>query len=413
MPDSIMKDFAEFLKTADIPSKRVSHYIRWVCRALDVFDLAHGELISRKKAEIYLKDLAKAVEDWQLRQAGEAIKLYNFFVRKNTLKTKSNAEIEAGWYEVEQEIIKNIRLRHMSYRTEQAYVGWIKRFKKFVNKEKDLVDGVDLQEFLTHLAVEKKVASSTQNQALNALVFLFRHVIKKEITPYIEAVRAKERRRLPVVFTKEEVIAVFSHLNGVHQLIAKIVYGGGLRLNEALRLRVKDIDEKRQTLTIREGKGGKDRVTILPQKLIPELKKHLEGVKKLYERDRKAGIPGVKLPGALNRKYPNAGKEWGWFWIFPSPKLSVDPEETIIRRHHLNPTGVQRAFKHAVKAAGIMKNASIHSLRHSFATHLIEEGYDIRTVQQLLGHKNVQTTMIYTHVAKKNILGVVSPLDKD
>lgn len=256
------------------------------------------------------------------------------------------------------------------------------------------------------------MAPSTQNQALNALVFFFRHVLEYDIEAFINAVRAKEKRRLPVVLSKDEVRAVLSHMKGTYNLIGRLIYGGGLRLNEALRLRVKDIDMVRRVIIVRDGKGGKDRVTTLPGSVISAMEAHLKKVRLLYEKDISNELPGVKLPYALSKKYPDAQKAWDWYWVFPSPKLSVDPVELQVRRHHLNPTGVQRTFKHAIKKAGITKNASVHSLRHSFATHLLEDGYDIRTVQELLGHKNVQTTMIYTHIANKNILGVISPLDK-
>ncbi|OCC16385.1 Integron integrase [Dissulfuribacter thermophilus] len=304
-----------------------------------------------------------------------------------------------------------MRLKRRSYRTEQAYLAWIDRFKLFSKKPVDEISGTDVQDFLTYLVVEKRIAGSTQNQALHALVFLFRHVLDREIEPYIDAVRAKERRRLPVVLTKTEVQLVLNNLKGVYGLIGRIMYGGGLRLNEAIRLRVKDIDEERRIINVREGKGGKDRITLLPEAILEDLKSHLKTVKKLYKSDRQNSIAGVKMPDALERKYPEAGKEWAWFWIFPSQRLSVDPLSLVIRRHHINPTGVQRSFKQALKSSGITKNATVHTLRHSFATHLLEDGYDIRTVQELLGHKSVQTTMIYTHVAKKNILGVRSPLD--
>jgi integron integrase len=273
-------------------------------------------------------------------------------------------------------------------------------------------NGEDIQNFLSYLAIEKKISASTQNQALNAILFVFRHVLKKDVKGYVDAVRARQKRRLPVVLTKKEVRQIFDNMSGAHRLMAMLIYECGLRLSDCVRLRIKDIDLEQNIVTIRSGKGDKDRITILPQSLKEDLIEHLETVRLVYEEDRKNDIDGVMLPGALERKYSNAGKEWGWFWLFPSKSLSVDPRTKIIRRHHIHPASLQRAFKEAVREVGITKPVSVHSLRHSFATHLLEDGYDVRTVQELLGHKHLQTTMIYTHVAKKNVLGVISPLDK-
>ncbi|GAB6888430.1 hypothetical protein JCM13304A_19290 [Desulfothermus okinawensis JCM 13304] len=281
-----------------------------------------------------------------------------------------------------------------------------------LKKEPSHLQGSDLRDFLTHLAVEKKVSASTQNQALNALVFFFRHVLKKDVADQLSAVRARERRRLPVVLTPREVKEIFRHMSGVQKLMAMLIYGCGLRLQECVRLRVKDLDIEQNAVIVRSGKGDKDRVTVLPETLKDGLIRHLAQVRSLYEKDRKEGINGVWLPHALERKYPNAGKEWAWFWVFPAKSLSVDPQKLVVRRHHVHPNSLQKAFKSAVSRAGIPKNASVHTLRHSFATHLLEKGYDIRTVQQLLGHKNLQTTMIYTHVARKDLLRVKSPLDE-
>lgn len=262
------------------------------------------------------------------------------------------------------------------------------------------------------MALERKVAASTQNQAFNALLFLFRNVLDRELVDVSETVRAKTRRKLPVVLKKDEINRIFGKLSGIYLLMARLIYGGGLRVQECISLRVKDIDFERSALTVRSGKGDKDRITVLPESLKNDLLAHLLTVKKVYEQDfSHADAEGVSLPHALERKYPNAGKEWGWFWVFPAAALSDDPRSGKRRRHHVHVTNLQRRFKEAVRAADITPNASVHSLRHSFATHLLEKGYDIRTIQELLGHSNLQTTMIYTHVAGKNILGVSSPLD--
>ncbi|MBW2030336.1 MAG: integron integrase [Deltaproteobacteria bacterium] len=311
-----------------------------------------------------------------------------------------------------QETRRALRLRHRSLSTEKSYLMWLKRFRGFANSKRpgDL-EASDLQDFLSYLAVEKKISPSTQSQALNALVFVFRHVLEKDIENAIDAVRARHKRRLPVVMSVQEVERVFDEMTGVHRLMGMLIYGCGLRLMECLRLRIKDVDLERGVVVVRSGKGDKDRRTVFPERLKDALIEHMDSVREIYEQDRKQGLNGVQLPGALERKYPNAGKEWGWFWLFPSKSLSVDAVSLAVRRHHVHPATLQRAFKIAAAKAGISKQVSIHTLRHSFATHLLERGYDIRTIQELLGHKNLHTTMIYTHVATKNILGVRSPLD--
>jgi integron integrase len=248
---------------------------------------------------------------------------------------------------------------------------------------------------------------------LNALIFLYRHVLEKDIgDKELNAVRAVYKRRLPVVLTVKEVHAIFDRLTGVHRLMAMLIYGCGLRLQEGLSLRIKDVDLEQNMVIIRSGKGDKDRRTVLPEAVKDDLIRHISESRALYEQDRKENMNGVYLPGALEKKYPNAGKEWSWFWVFPSKSLSVDPRTHTVRRHHMHPASLQKAFKTSVIESGLTKPASVHTLRHSFATHLLENGYDIRTIQELLGHRNLQTTMIYTHVASKNILGVRSPLDK-
>jgi integron integrase len=256
------------------------------------------------------------------------------------------------------------------------------------------------------------VAKATQNQAFNAILFFFRHVLEKEVGSIQSVVRAKRGQRLPTVLTQGEVKRLIGFIQGTSALMVKIIYGGGLRLNECTRLRIKDLDFERSTVTVRGGKGDKDRQTLLPYNVAKELKSHLEQVRLIYEADRMANVAGVHLPGALDKKYANASKQWIWFWVFPSDRLSVDPRTNLIRRHHVSPDLIQRSIKKAAEAARIPKRVSTHTLRHSFATHLLEDGYDIRTIQMLLGHSDLQTTMIYTHVAHKNALGVRSPLDK-
>jgi integron integrase len=307
-----------------------------------------------------------------------------------------------------------IRRKHFSIRTEQSYVDWIRRFILFHNKRhpREMAEA-EVTEFLTHLARDGRVAASTQNQALSALLFLYKQVLKQEIG-WLEGVeRAKRSARLPVVLTRDEVHKIFAHLHGTPRLMAGLLYGSGLRLMECVRLRVKDIDFGYARITVRDGKGAKDRVTMLPVNLAKPLERHLKKVQAQHEEDLEASFGSVFLPTAIARKYPRAAKEWAWQYVFPSSRLSFDPRcpEAVKQRHHIDETLLQDAVKKAVRASGITKPATCHTLRHSFATHLLENGYDIRTVQELLGHKDVSTTMIYTHVLNKPGIGVKSPLD--
>ena len=311
------------------------------------------------------------------------------------------------------QVREKLRVKHYAIRTEQSYVDWIKRYIYFHDKThpKDL-GAQDVEAFLTHLAVAGKVSASTQNQAKSAILFLYREVLEIQL-PWLDNVtQAKAPKKLPVVLTVAEVQAVLSRLSGSHLLIASLLYGGGMRLMEAVRLRVKDVEFARHEIIVREGKGFKDRVTMLPESIVASLQAHLLKVKTLHDEDLAAGYGEAYLPFALDKKYPNAGREWGWQYIFPSKNLSVDPRSGKTRRHHLDEKGVQRAVKQAVRDAGLVKPATPHTLRHSFATHLLQSGYDIRTVQELLGHSDVSTTMIYTHVLNKGGKGVVSPLDR-
>jgi integron integrase len=305
-----------------------------------------------------------------------------------------------------------IRLKHYSIRTETQYVQWVKRFILFHGKRHPRDMGArEVESFLTHLAVEGNVAAATQNQALSALLFLYREVLEMDLPWLGDVVRAKLPKRLPVVLTRQEVKAVLERMDGVYRLMAALLYGTGMRLMECVRLRVKDVDFERGEILVRDGKGAKDRVTMLPQSVSADLLTHLQKRRALFEADALKGMASVHLPDALARKYPNAPTEWGWQYIFPSGSYSVDPRSGEERRHHLDEKLLQRAMKRAVQAAGIAKPATPHTLRHSFATHLLTGGYDIRTVQELLGHKDVATTMIYTHVLNKGGRGVVSPLD--
>ena len=308
---------------------------------------------------------------------------------------------------------EQIRLRHYSIRTESVYTDWVRRFIRFHNYRHPLeLGGPEVEAFLTHLAVRRDVSVSTQNQALSSILFLYQKVLHVEL-PWLEnVVRAKRPQRLPVVLTRAEVSSVFSQLDGSMWLIANLLYGSGMRLMEALRLRVKDVEFTRHEIVIRDGKGNKDRITMLPLTLAMPLKLHLERVRALHQQDLNEGYGITKMPYALARKYPHAASDWGWQFVFPSKNRSEDPRSGNIYRHHVHEKTVQRAMRNAVRAVGLTKPATPHTLRHSFATHLLESGQDIRTVQELLGHADVKTTQIYTHVLNRGGLAVISPLDR-
>ena len=306
-----------------------------------------------------------------------------------------------------------LRVRHYSPRTEEAYVAWVRRFVKFhgTRHPADLEAG-DVARFLSHLADTRHVSAATQNQALAALLFLYRDVLGRDFGWLTDVVRAKRARRLPVVLTREEVRRVLAAMAGTTRLMAQLLYGSGLRLNECTGLRVKDVDLERRQLTVRAGKGNRDRITVLPDLAAAALVPHLEQGRALHQRDLAAGAGRTTLPDALGRKYPAAEAEWGWQYVFPSRRLVWDARESVWRRHHLDETVLQRAVKAAARQAQLSKRVSCHTFRHSFATHLIEDGYDIRTVQELLGHRDVNTTMIYTHVLNRGGRGVRSPADR-
>lgn len=306
-----------------------------------------------------------------------------------------------------------IRLKHYSIRTERVYCEWIKRYVRFHKYRHPMEMGApDVEAFLSDLAVRRDVSASTQNQALAALLFLYKQVLKQDLPWLGEVVRAKKPARLPVVLSISEVQQILGELDGDVGLIARLLYGGGLRLMEGVRLRVKDVDFSRNEIIIRDGKGQKDRVTVMPTSLVSPLRQHIARVRAIHQFELAEGRGDVYLPDALARKYPGAPFEWAWQYVFPAAGLSVDPRSGSVRRHHLDEKRVQRAFKRAVKASGLAKLATPHTLRHSFATHLLESGQDIRTVQELLGHADVKTTMIYTHVLNRGGLAVLSPLDR-
>ncbi|MHB8988573.1 MAG: integron integrase [Deltaproteobacteria bacterium] len=411
-----LHDFEAYLTDRRlVQKKQLPYFLRWVANYLSFCEKSASVPSNEGQVQDFLQFMGKNKEEWQVKQAREAIRLFLFHLSRtgpeaNGATASSSA---ASWQEAATLMREALRLRHRSLRTEKSYLQWLRVFRGFLAGKPPLeIDSSDVKRFLSYLAVEKTVSSSTQNQAFSALLFLFRHVLDRDLTDISETVRAGSKRRLPVVLSRREIQRIFAHLQGVYLLMAKLIYGCGLRIQECADLRTKDLDFERGTLTVRSGKGDKDRVTVLPESLKNDLLRHLDEARLIFDQDFRDGKgEGVALPDALARKYPNAGREWAWFWVFPAPTLSDDPRSGKHRRHHIHISNLQRSFKGAARQAGVERNASVHSLRHSFATHLLEKGYDIRTIQNLLGHSNLQTTMIYTHVAGKNLLGVTSPLD--
>ncbi|MGA2318423.1 MAG: integron integrase [Thermodesulfobacteriota bacterium] len=424
MKNNILPGFQQFLLSRGfVPAKNVPFYANWVSKFI-AFSNRNEELNHDLLFEKFLDKLKsqKNTADWQIKQAHDAVQLYiaHFMADKKTTlqpsKPQEGREIP-DISEVLQDMRKAIRIKHYSYSTERTYIDWAKRFFDYTLtlKKKDIttsgLDSSDVRDYLSYLAIKQHVSSSTQNQAFNALLFLFRDILKIAIDDLSQTVRAKRGQRLPVVLSVEEVKEIFKHVEGTNLLILQLLYGSGLRLMELARLRVKDIDFSASLVFVRNSKGDKDRATMLPESVTASLRSHLERVKVIHEKDLASGYGVVFLPDALERKYPNAAREWHWQYIFPSSKLSVDPRSGKIRRHHINEKTVQNAVKEAVKKAGIVKHASVHTLRHSFATHLLMNGVNIREIQNLLGHKHLETTMIYTHVIRDMVSVPKSPLD--
>jgi integron integrase len=408
----MLNEFQEQLSAdKSLNLKHIPHYLRWVRDCYSFFRQSPTERLSLDQIRHFLIHLEKTRESWQVKQAEQALRRFDFFLAMKSSPVPSEAD-NCAWTDVLSKTRDVLRLKQMALNTEKTYLSWLRQFQQYLgSKPPHELSFEDMRRYLSHLAVERRVAAGTQNQALNAILFLFRHVLDIDNGEGIDAVRAQKRRRLPVVLSPSEIQRIFAAMEGIPRLMAMLTYGCGLRLNECLNLRIKDLDMERGMVIVRSGKGDKDRRTVFPVRLRDELINHLSVVRTLYERDREQDFNGVCLPKALERKYPNAGKEWAWFWVFPARGISTDPRSGIIRRHHQHPSMLQRAFRDALRSTGIAKPATIHTLRHSFATHLLEGGTDIRTIQDLLGHADLRTTMIYTHVASKNTLGVISPLD--
>ncbi|MCX7010593.1 MAG: integron integrase [Kiritimatiellaeota bacterium] len=416
-----------------VPPERSGHYVRWVQEFVGFLPAKKLRVRSASDIEAFLRHLeSRDCADWQIKQAAYALRLlYEQFLPNYhpaegspTTKASDTAQVQdriiAGEAERRQgPLLENlrqvIRERHYALTTERTYLEWVRRFLAFHNyaDPRTLPAEQALHAYLTYLADERYVAASTQNQALNALIFLFTQVLRLPVGALGEFSRAKRPRRLPEVMTKTEVQALLAQLEGVPKLMALLMYGGGLRLNECQQLRIKDVDLERRQIMVRDGKGQKDRVTVLPEKAAALLQAHLANTKAQHEQELAAGRGDVFIWPALARKYSNAAKEWGWQFVFPARSVSVDPRSGAVRRHYQHETMIQKAMKVAARKAGIVRPVGCHTLRHSFATHLLEAGSDIRTVQELLGHSNVETTMIYTHVLNRTgVAPVKSPLDQ-
>jgi integron integrase len=421
----VLGDFETFLsKLGTIPENKTKFYLHWVRKFLKSCNY-QLENINTQHVSQYLDslDADEKIADWQVKQAADAVILYVEEYLKRPLQqitssAKDSREKSIGqkgslaWAQTLEETRNAIRLRHYSLSTEKTYLGWIARFKTFMqDRDPHLLEANDMKKYLTHLALHGRVSASTQNQAFNGLLFLYRHILHKELDDLTSVVRAKRKVNLPTVLSRDEVKKLLSFLDRPYLLMAQLMYGCGLRLMECLRLRIKDLDFENDLLMVRSGKGEKDRALVMPGRIREELSRHVAFVKEIHDQDMKMGYGEVSLPDALEKKYPGAPKEWGWQWVFPAEKLSVDPRTGKVMRWHIHPAAIQHAVKEAVRKAEVPKMASCHTLRHSFATHLLEAGHNIRTIQELLGHKHVNTTMIYTHVIRKKPSEIRSPLD--
>ena len=444
MSDKVKKFWDSYRQAAivsGVPAKDAVGFVKWAEKfAAEAKD---KPIRKRSVADIrkFLFELSiqRSIQPWQVQQAEEALVfLYDGFLKLDLGLEKvrpllprpgisipnfnaprqfkdrvlSKAEEKAGYGELYSRLRSAMRIRHYSIRTERAYEQWVGRLFSFYKvKPADSINADDIQNYLNYLAEERKVAASTQNQALNAIVFFFREVLKREPGDFSDFVRAKRPAHVPEVLTRPEVESLLDAMTGVNQLMAGLLYGAGLRLMECIRLRVKDVDFETRRITIRDGKGRKDRVTMLPERFLDLLKEQLEKARVLYDADLGKGVAGVYIWPGLDRKYPDAAREWIWQYVFPSNRLSVDPRSHITRRHHVHASSLQKAVKNAAAKAGLSKRATCQTLRHSFATHLLENGSDIGVVQELMGHSNVATTMIYTHVLKRPGIKVKSPAD--
>jgi len=415
---AVLGDFANFLHERELAlPKHQPYLVRWVREFLH-FARQHGGYTFEQTLDLFLAEVGRrvGVKPWQIQQAADAVRIYRHQFRgieKGAQKGRSNRATAADDGSLVRRLREVIRLRHYAKSTEKTYVHWTNRFLAYRQQTGVTGEptGADVKAFLTRLAMVDKVSASTQNQAFSALLLLFREVLRTDLEQMAQTVRAKRGRKLPIVLSVGEVEALLAAVEPEYQVMVKLLYGAGLRLMELLRLRVKDLDFDGGLVIVRSGKGDKDRTTLLPVSLHGDLHSHLGKVRQWHEVDLARGYGEAPLPNALARKYPNAGKEWGWQYVFPAEKVAVDPADGKMRRYHVYQKTLQSAVRRAVRRAGIAKPASPHTLRHSFATHLLLSGTDIREIQELLGHKSVETTMIYTHVVRELKTKARSPLD--
>ena len=417
-----LSEFQEFLLSRKFANEKTAPFFAmWVNKFQEFSNTHRGVAFEEQKNKFFALYEKAETQAWQLKQMRDALDIYfsHFVGRKfYALRPDFLGHAQADSCALTLKKLREaIRVKHFAYSTERSYFEWAKRFLTYIAEVKkesvapEALSDRQLRDFLTYLAVHKKVSSSTQNQAFNALLFLFREVFKKPLAGLNKAVRAKRGPKLPVVFSVEEIKRLLKNMSGTQLLIARLLYGAGMRLMELARLRVKDIDFDNDIIFVRSAKGDKDRATILPTLVKEDLFEYLKEVKNTFEKDLADGYGEVYLPDALGRKYSSAAKEWGWQYVFPSRKLSVDPRGGKIRRHHITDKAIQNAIKDAIRKAGIVKHATVHTLRHSFATHLLMNGINIREIQELLGHKHVETTMVYTHVLRDMANVPKSPLD--
>ena len=393
-------------KTSGYMQKRVEQFLHF---ARDYRREPFEQVLMRFESMLEEKG---SLEPWQLKQANDAITIYHHHFRRHSDASAPEKPMDSP-DEIMAGVKEWMRVRHYAKRTEKTYSQWILRFLRFTQEQgrKGQPTVTDFSEYISYLATSRKVSASTQNQAFNALLLLYRDILHVDTANLPKTIRAKQGRRLPAVLSAAEVQKIFAVVEGRYALMLKLLYGSGMRMGELLRLRVQDVDFDHRMITVHAAKGDKDRTTLLPESLIEPLHQHLKKVKSLHEQDLQEGFGAVWLPDALARKYPNAATEWSWQYVFPATQLSRDPESGVMRRHHVYDKTLQAAMKRAVKRSGIHKHASLHTLRHSFATHLLMQGTDIREIQELLGHKSLETTMIYTHVVRELKTRAKSPLD--
>jgi len=411
---AVAEQYRKFLLEKQFATEKTAGYMQsWVEQFLHYACNYRGEPF--EQVLIRFEDALASqgmVEAWQVKQANDAITLYHFHFRHHDSGAHAIATT-AGTEEIMQKVHEWMRIKHYSPSTEKSYRHWISRFMHYADQQ-DGSGGLSINDFtgfISYLAMKRRVSASTQNQAFNALLLLFRDILHVDTTGLPKMVRARQGKHLPAVLSVGEVQKIFAVVEPRYSLMIKLLYGSGMRMGELLRLRIQDIDFDHRLITVHAAKGDKDRTTLLPESLIEPLQQHIQAVKLLYEQDKREGFGAVWLPEALARKYPNAATEWSWQFLFPSSQLSRDPEAGVLRRHHVYDKTLQAAMKRAVQKSGISKRASLHTLRHSFATHLLMQGTDIREIQELLGHKSVETTMIYTHVVRELKTNAKSPLD--